>query len=45
MKYFHQKFLKFTYMSHPVRGAWIEIRTHHKKRQPTIVAPREGCVD
>ena len=32
-------------LSHPARGAWIEIRPAGRGQTPTAVAPRKGCVD
>ena len=32
-------------MSHPVRGAWIEISMSFQLSGIDSVAPREGCVD
>ena len=36
-------------MSHPARGAWIEIaiwiQTNHAAQVAPRVAPRKGCVD
>ena len=32
-------------MSHPARGAWIEIKHISFKRSSSTVAPRKGCVD
>ena len=31
--------------SHPVRGAWIEIKLFIPISPLAVVAPREGCVD
>ena len=32
-------------MSHPARGAWIEIDTYSRLPVFEEVAPRKGCVD
>ncbi len=32
-------------MSHPARGAWIEIRRFPQPKRDALVAPRTGCVD
>ncbi len=32
-------------LSHPARGAWIEIGTTKLTVTPDKVAPRKGCVD
>ena len=32
-------------MSHPVRGAWIEIKGFTQKDVAEMVASRKGCVD
>ena len=32
-------------MSHPVRGAWIEIDYLYDNKNVHYVAPRQGCVD
>ena len=32
-------------LSHPVRGAWIEIVMAYASFRALTVAPREGCVD
>ena len=31
--------------SHPVRGAWIEIKSRQQGQRRAQVAPRQGCVD
>ena len=36
--------LNFT-MSHPARGAWIEIQILMAQTTLAFVAPRKGCVD
>ena len=33
------------FLSHPARGAWIEISVPKGKIYATAVAPRKGCVD
>ena len=33
------------HLSHPARGAWIEILLHPARTLSHIVAPRTGCVD
>ena len=33
------------FLSHPVRGAWIEILDIGGAVNGVLVAPREGCVD
>ena len=32
-------------MSHPARGAWIEIEMNTDQMAKCMVAPRKGCVD
>ena len=32
-------------VSHPARGAWIEMGVAYKLNQYRTVAPRKGCVD
>ena len=32
-------------MSHPARGAWIEMTVKDIEGQIKVVAPRKGCVD
>ncbi len=32
-------------MSHPARGAWIEIAVQYVGHKTLVVAPRKGCVD
>ena len=32
-------------MSHPARGAWIEMTISRSVSMATVVAPRKGCVD
>ena len=44
-KYLIQTVCEIRILSHPARGAWIEITMHQRQLRPRQVAPRTGCVD
>ena len=45
MKLFQVPELPDILLSHPARGAWIEIFLIRTAAAPRQVAPRKGCVD
>ena len=45
MKFLIPKHCMMRLMSHPARGAWIEIRHFSRICAMVLVAPRKGCVD